>query len=204
MNILSAEFVTSAFKPEQFPGETRPEIAFAGRSNVGKSTLLNTMLNRKDLAKTSKRPGKTQTVNFYDVNNILYFVDLPGYGFAKASHARQAVWKRAITSYIMGRQSLKLAVHLIDARHPPTPRDHELLGLLEEAAVPTLIVATKADKLKQSERTTLSKRLRDYLGIDETALVVPCSMVTREGIGEIWEVVEHQLTAEDAGPRGVR
>jgi GTP-binding protein len=204
MNILSAEFLTSAFEPAQFPRETRPEIAFVGRSNVGKSTLLNAILNRKDLAKTSKRPGKTQTVNFYDVNNMLHFVDLPGYGFAKVSHAKQAAWKRAITSYIMGRRSLRLAVHLIDARHPPTPRDHELLDLLDEAAVPTLIVATKVDKLKQSERATLSTRLRNHLGIDEAALVVPCSAVTGEGIREIWETVERQITTGNAGPGGAR
>jgi GTP-binding protein len=190
MKITSAEFITSAAKPEQFPRDGRPEVAFVGRSNVGKSTLLNILLQRKGLAKTSKKPGKTRLINFFDVNKKMYFVDLPGYGFAKVSKSMRAEWGRAITGYLQEREQLRLAVHLIDSRHPPTPLDQELLDLLEEAEVPTLIVATKIDKLKANERARLNKVFRNELGLDDEAEVLPYSAVSGTGHKELWQIIQ--------------
>jgi GTP-binding protein len=164
-----------------------------GRSNVGKSTLLNVLLNRKDLAKTSKKPGKTRLVNFFDVDGRCYFVDLPGYGFAKVSKAMQARWTRVITSYLFHREPLRLVCHLIDGRHEPTGRDHDLLDLLDEAKVRTLIVATKVDKLRPSQKAGVAPRTREHLDLDDDALVIPYSSVTREGLRDLWDVIDDVL-----------
>lgn len=193
MRVRYAAFVKSVLRAEQGPADGRPECAFAGRSNVGKSTLLNTLLNRKGLAKTSKRPGKTQTINFFDVNGRVYFVDLPGYGYAKAPKDLQRAWGQAITAYLTSRKTLRLVVHLIDARHDPNQADLDLITLLEHARVPTLIVATKVDKLKASDRRRALKVLRDGLGLDEEALVIPFSAITKEGLGELWSVIDRYL-----------
>ena len=189
MKIISAEFLKSALQPRDFPKDNRPEIAFAGRSNVGKSSLLNKLLNRKGIAKTSKTPGKTRTINFFTVNEKFYLVDLPGYGFAKVSRRIQEEWGQMITSYLTDREPLRVVAHLIDSRHAPTRNDHELLDLLHEAKVPTLLVATKFDKLRQSERATSIKRIRESLELDDEALVIPCSSVTGEGIKPLWDVL---------------
>ncbi len=193
MRAVSARFVKSAMLPQDFPREGYPEIAFAGRSNVGKSSLLNSLLGRKGLAKTSKTPGKTRTVNFFAVNERFYFVDLPGYGYARVARSLKETWGRMITSYVAEREALRLVVQLIDARHPPTPNDHELLALLDEARVPTLLVATKFDKLKQSERHHTLKVIQKELELDEEAALIPCSSVTGEGIKELWSFIEDQL-----------
>lgn len=193
MKVVSADYVTSAVKPEQYPAPDRPEIAFAGRSNVGKSTLLNTLLRRNGLAKTSKTPGKTRTVNFFNVNDRLYFVDLPGYGYARVSKSMKKAWSAAISSYLFGRETLRMAVHLVDSRHEPMARDEELLDLLERAEVPTLVLATKVDKLKASQRAKNLALIREGLGLGEDALVLPCSAVTREGIGELWRVIDERI-----------
>jgi GTP-binding protein len=190
MKSPSASFVKSALRPEDFPRDGRPEIAFAGRSNVGKSSLLNRLLKRKGLAKTSKSPGKTRTINFFDVNGKLYFVDLPGYGYAKAPKAMQATWAKVLTGYLAGRESLRLVAALLDARHKPTQRDLDLLELLGEAGLPTVIVATKVDKLKRAERTRALRVLRETLDLDEESLLIPFSAVTGEGCRELWQVIE--------------
>jgi GTP-binding protein len=189
MKIVSAEFLKSALQPRDFPKDNRPEIAFAGRSNVGKSSLLNKLLNRKGIAKTSKTPGKTRTINFFTVNEKFYLVDLPGYGFAKVSKRIQEEWGQMITSYLTDREPLRVVAHLIDSRHAPTRNDHELLDLLHDAKVPTLLVATKFDKLRQSERATSIKRIRESFELDDEALVIPCSSVTGEGIKPLWDVI---------------
>jgi len=195
MKIRSCGFVKSALNLAGCPPEGRPEFAFAGRSNVGKSSLLNTLLHRRGLAKTSKTPGKTRTLNFFEVNGELYFVDLPGYGYAKAPKALQANWGKAITTYLRERKSLRLVVHLLDARHEPTPRDHELLDMLDAFARPVVLVATKVDKLKQKERATLENRLRKSLALDDSALIIPFSSMNGEGKGPLWEVLE-SMTSE--------
>jgi len=193
MRVLTARFVKSALHPADFPADGRPEIVFAGRSNVGKSSLLNQLLGRKGLAKTSKTPGKTRTINYFAVNEKVYFVDLPGYGFAKVPKNLKETWGAMITSYLKGRPELRLAVHLIDARHPPTKNDHELLALLDEAETPTLLVATKFDKLKQSQRAPAINSIRRDLELDADALVLPISNVTGDGIKDLWAVLDEQI-----------
>lgn len=195
MKVTAAEFVKSALLPEDYPKDGRPECAFVGRSNVGKSTLLNILLNRRGLAKTSKRPGKTQTVNFFDVNGRCYFVDLPGYGFAKVARELQEEWGRALTAYLSDREPLRLVVMLLDARHTPTEKDEELLDLLETAEVPTLLVATKADKLKASEKEQSLKTIRRRLGLADDAAIIPFSAITKEGLRDLWRVVDDCLGA---------
>lgn len=193
MKIKTADFITSAYSLEQFPQTRLPEIAFAGRSNVGKSTLLNTLLNKKGLAKTSKKPGKTRAANFFDINGRAYFVDLPGYGFAQAPKALRDEWGQVITDYLTKREPLRLVVHLVDMRHTPTLRDQQLLDLLDEAQKPALIVATKSDKLRPSERAGALDELRSGLGLEQDALIVPFSAINKEGLRELWGVIDDVL-----------
>jgi GTP-binding protein len=141
MKVVSAEFLKSALQPEQYPNDRKPEIAFIGRSNVGKSSLLNTLLARQGLAKTSGTPGKTQTLNFFTINGSFYFVDLPGYGFAKVPKALKDQWNIVMREYLEAREPLRMAVLLLDSRHLPNQNDLHMLELLEEAAVPTVLVA---------------------------------------------------------------
>lgn len=193
MKVKSADFVKSAMLLDQCPRDGRPEIAFAGRSNVGKSTLLNVLLNRQGLAKTSKKPGKTQTINFFDVNKRIYFVDLPGFGFAQVPVHLKETWGKAITSYLSERKTLRLVVHLVDSRHPPTKNDIELLDLLDEAQVPTVLVATKIDKIKPSEIKPSLDAIRSRFELDGDTLVIPFSSVSKKGIGELWRVIDDCL-----------
>jgi len=193
MKIQSAEYLISAMKPEQCPNDGRPEFAFVGRSNVGKSSLMNCMLNRKALAKTSARPGKTQTINYFDINEQFYFVDLPGYGFAKVPVSVKEQWGRVMTGYLRHREPLQLVMQLVDARHKPTEKDWDMLELLDRAEVPTLVVATKVDKLKGGERKKNIERIRDGLELDKEALIVPFSAETKEGKGDLWEIIEEIL-----------
>jgi GTP-binding protein len=178
-----------------YPSDRRPEVAFVGRSNVGKSTLLNTLLGKKGLAKTSGTPGKTQTVNFFDINGKLYFVDLPGYGYAKVPKAMKQRWNRVMYEYLEKRETLRLVAALVDARHVPSEKDLHMLSLLEEAQVPTLIVATKIDKLKASERKSHLDAIRRGLQLDHDALVLPFSGVSREGVKELWSIIDEACSA---------
>ena len=200
MKVLSAAFLKSVAHLEQCPRDGHPEIAFAGRSNVGKSSLINALLGRKGLAKTSSTPGKTQTLNFFDVrattgrvNRRLYVVDLPGYGFARAPAATRQEWGRLMTAYLNHRTELRLVVQLLDSRHAPTDRDLEMLGLLEDAGVATLIVATKIDKLRSSERARNLAAIRKALDLDPDAAVIPFSAVTGEGVSPVWALVDSVL-----------
>lgn len=190
MKVLTARFVKSAMKPDQYPKDRLPEVAFVGRSNVGKSSLLNALLNRKGLAKISATPGKTQTVNFFLINEKVYFVDLPGYGFAKVPVSVKEEWGRVMTQYLMARDTLKLVVALVDARHKPSELDQEMIALLEDAEVPTLIVGTKIDKLKRAERKKNISAIRETLGLDEDAVIQPFSSVTREGVKPLWSIID--------------
>lgn len=189
MRVRSATFLKSAMRPEQYPRDGRPEIAFVGRSNVGKSSLLNSLLGRKGLAKTSSTPGKTQTINFFDIDERFYFVDLPGYGFAKVPLAVKEAWGRVMTAYLSDREPLRLVCQLVDARHAPTERDLEMLALLDEAEVATLVIATKFDKLKASERSRNLARIRTTLDLPDEAMIVPYSAMTGAGKDELWEVI---------------
>ncbi len=193
MRITGAEFVKSAIDEKAFPKDRRPEIAFAGRSNVGKSSLLNHLLGRKGLAKTSATPGKTQLLNYFSINNKYYFVDLPGYGFAKVPLSVKEHWGRVVTEYLATRETLRLVVVLVDSRHAPSPLDVELLELLDRAQRPAVLVATKADKLKSSQRARQLKALRAGLGLAPDALLIPYSTVTHRGRKELWAVLDGVL-----------
>lgn len=193
MKVTQAEFLKSALRPADFPRDGRPEIAFVGRSNVGKSSLLNALLGRKGLAKTSATPGKTQTLNFFSVNNKYYFVDLPGYGFAKVPTKVKSEWSKALLDYLATRHELRLVVALVDSRHKPSALDEEMLELLEEAERPVLIVATKVDKLKQAERARVSNVVREGLDLDDDVEIVPVSVETKAGLKNLWEILDQFL-----------
>ena len=190
MKITKAEFVTSAVAPEHYPIHELPEVALAGRSNVGKSSFINKICQRKALARTSSKPGKTQTLNFFDVNGRVYFVDLPGYGYAQVPRSLQETWGQAVTRYLAEREQLRLVVHLLDARHTPTSQDDDLLALLEEAEVPAILVATKSDKLGKSEKDTALAEIRSRLSLEDDALIIPFSSLTKEGLGPLWRVID--------------
>jgi len=193
MKIQSAEYVCSAMRPDQYPHDGKPEIAFAGRSNVGKSSLMNALLRRKNLAKTSGTPGKTQTINFFEVNRAFYFVDLPGYGYAKVPKTVKAKWNAALSVYLRGRGPLRLVVQLLDLRHEPGDKDFEMIALLAECKIPTLLVATKADKLGRGERAANLARMRKCFDLGEDGLVIPTSAETGEGLPLVWSVIDEYL-----------
>lgn len=193
MKIVSAEFLISAVSPEQFPPPYVPEIAFLGKSNVGKSSLINVLLNRKHLVKTSGTPGKTRAINFFLINGRFRFVDLPGYGFAKVSQAERRAWQGLSESYLTAREALRGVVMILDARHPGSPLDTEMKTWLDHLGVPALLVANKADKLGKSQ---IAKQLKAFAAelsptTKPIAKPIPCSAKTRLGRDEIWS----QLTA---------
>ncbi len=188
MQIHSAQFVKGAVSPRGFPNDGPPEVAFAGRSNVGKSSLINMVLGRKSLARTSRRPGKTQEINFYRVNDVVYFVDLPGLGYAKVSKREREAWRRLIASYLDKRPTLQLLFHLIDSRHPPLAVDLELAEMYRGSGVPVIVLATKADKLSGNRRAAATRTVRDALA--EIGLELPIVMTsanTGRGREEILE-----------------
>ena len=170
MKIHSAEFLLSASTKRQFPAETLPEIAFAGRSNVGKSTLINSLLNRKKLVKTSSTPGKTQLINFFKVNDKFYFVDLPGYGYAKVPESVRRKWKNLVEAYLSDRKTLRNVVLIIDSRHNPTKQDRQLLEWLKYFQRPSLIVASKIDKLKRGQVKNYLQKIKNNLSIESAPL----------------------------------
>ena len=187
MRITAAEFVTSAVTAAQYPADVGPEVAFVGRSNVGKSSLINTLLNRRGLAKTSATPGKTRTINFFRVNGKLGFVDLPGYGFAQVSRAERATWGPMVEQFFQTRQELRGMVHLIDVRHPPTAEDQRTRAWLLQWQRPLLIVATKVDKIGRPQRPSHLKQITETLNMDAESPLVMFSAQTGEGREKIWE-----------------
>ena len=186
MNVNNVSLEISAVGKKQFPDKNYPEIAFAGRSNVGKSTLINALINRKSLARTSQNPGKTRTINFYNVDDLVYFVDLPGYGYAKTSKSESEKWGAMVEGYLLGRHQLKAIILLIDARHALMPADKQMYDFLRYYEYGMIICATKADKLSRNELSrnisALEKAL-DYKGI------LPFSGVTKQGKDELWEKI---------------
>lgn len=186
MIIQSACFVTSAPSVAACPVSAWPEIAFAGRSNVGKSSLINALLNRKGLVRTSSTPGRTQMLNFFAVNEQLHVVDLPGYGFARAPRAVRERWQPMIRGYLGSRANLRAVVWLLDARREPSDEDLEFLDWLEEAGRPTIPVVTKVDKLSRNELARHLNAIARATGLAKE-LFTPFSAVTRQGRDEIWE-----------------
>ncbi len=177
----------SAVKPEQYPAEDLPEIAFAGRSNVGKSSLINMLLNRKKLAKTSGRPGKTQTINFFDIDQKFRIVDLPGYGFAKVSKHAKARWGEYIETYLATRPNLIQVFLLVDIRHTPNEHDIMMYDYIVGAGFEGYVVATKLDKVKNSELMTRLNDIKATLGVAENHLIIPLSSANRKGKYKFWD-----------------
>lgn len=172
------------------PENTIPEVAFAGKSNVGKSSLINGLMNRKSLARTSAQPGKTQTINYYNVNDELYLVDLPGYGYAKVSLEVKAKWGKLIERYLNTSKQLRAVFLLIDIRHDPSENDKTMYDWIISNGFNPIIIATKADKLKRSQLQKHLKQIREGLNLVENTPVIPYSAVSREGREDIWELIE--------------
>ena len=172
------------------PDNLLDEVAFAGKSNVGKSSLINALLNRKALARTSSQPGKTQTINFYNVNSALYLVDLPGYGYANANVEIKAKWGQMIENYLHTSKKLKAVFLLIDIRHEPSENDQMMYEWMEHQGFAPIIIATKADKLKRGQVVRHVQMIREVLGVEEDTIVIPFSAETKQGREEIWDLVE--------------
>ena len=186
MRITSAKFVKSAFKETDWPRDKRPEIAFLGRSNVGKSSFLNSLLGVRGLARTSSTPGRTQALNFFLINDAFWFVDLPGYGYARAPKDVKAQWGAAAGEYLEKSDQLALSIHLIDSRHEPTTKDLQMQRWLIHKDRPCVIVATKSDKLSNNELAKNIARARKVL---DTANVIAYSSVTGRGANEVWRLI---------------
>ena len=191
MKTTSAEFIKSAFAEADWPREALPEIAFLGRSNVGKSSLINSLLNVHGLARTSSTPGRTQSLNFFLIDNRFRFVDLPGYGYARVPRIIKSTWGEMATSYLAKRASLVLSIHIVDSRHEPTNLDLQLHEWLESQAQPRLIVATKSDKLSNNELRKSVERARRTFKEDK---VVPYSAKTGRGRDEVWQQIQAAIT----------
>ena len=177
----------------KIPENLLPEIAFAGKSNVGKSSLINGLMNRKSLARTSSQPGKTQTINFYNINEQLYFVDLPGYGYAKVSESIKQKWGKMIENYLHKSKQLKAVFLLIDIRHEPSANDRNMYEWMTYHGYEPIIIATKLDKINRSQRQKHIKMIRQSLSMPGEGKIFPFSAVTKEGRDEIWEYIEGLL-----------
>ena len=180
--------VTSAIPDTEYP-----EVAFAGKSNVGKSSLINALLNRKSLARTSAQPGKTQTINFYNINDCMYLVDLPGYGYANASPAVKAKWGKMIEKYLRKSANLKQVFLLVDIRHDPSENDKMMYNWIVDNGFRPVIIATKLDKLKRSQVAKHVKAVRTGLGLREDDILIPFSSETKQGLDVLWETVESYI-----------
>lgn len=188
MLITSAEFVTSAVRPQQYPPDDLPEFAFAGRSNVGKSSLINTLVSRKKLVLTSSTPGKTRLINFFRVNNAFMFVDLPGYGYARVSEAERRKWRPMIEQYLSNRENLKAVVVILDIRRIPGEEDAQLRGWLARREIPSVLVITKTDKLSKTAQVKQLKIIAGALETDPDELVL-FSSKSRQGRDVLWRTL---------------
>lgn len=190
MNVNNVSLAAVAVKKSQYPEQSLPEIAFAGKSNVGKSSLINTMINRKSLARTGQSPGKTRTINFYNIENALYFVDLPGYGYARAPKSEIAKWGGMIEDYLLGRESLKAIIMLVDIRHEPGENDKMMYNWLRHYGHRIVVAATKSDKIKRSQLQKHKKMITLSLGLEEGDILIPFSSENKSGRDELWSVIE--------------
>jgi GTP-binding protein len=190
MKVTTADIVISAVRPNQYPETQFPEIALAGRSNVGKSSFINKMLNRKALARTSSKPGKTQTLNFFLINEQLFYVDVPGYGYAKVSKKEREAWGKMIETYITTREQLRAVILLVDLRHSPTEDDVMMYDFLKHYQIPVIIVATKADKIPKGKWDKHAKVVREKLQIEEGDELILFSSETGMGKEKAWSVID--------------
>ena len=196
MIIKSVNLETVCGITSKLPENQLPEIAFAGKSNVGKSSLINGLMNRKSLARTSSQPGKTQTINFYNINEALYFVDLPGYGYAKVSESIKEKWGKMIENYLHRSKQLRAVFLLIDIRHEPSANDRNMYEWIQYNGYEPVIIATKLDKINRSQRGKHVKMIRESLGMTKEGLIFPFSALTKEGRDEIWDYIDSLVTGE--------
>lgn len=194
MKVKSAEFIKSAVKPEHYPPAGPPEVAFAGRSNVGKSSLINTLVNRKTLVKTSSTPGRTQLLNFFDINGKAVFVDLPGYGWAKVPVRIKKQWGPMVEKYLSTRETLKAVLLILDIRRSPGHEEINLINWLLENAIPVILVLTKADKLAKNRRIKQVNAISGALGLSPESLIC-FSAKSRQGLDLVWAAIDHLLEA---------
>lgn len=193
MVIKSAQLETVCGITSTLPRNDKPEIAFAGKSNVGKSSLINGLLNRKALARTSGTPGKTQTINFYNINDSFYFVDLPGYGYAKVSQKEREKWGKMIERYLNNSEKLVLVFLLIDIRHEPSANDKMMYDWIIESGFSPVVIATKLDKIKRSQLQKNVSIIRKTLGMESDDIIFSFSAITKQGRDEIWEYIEGNM-----------
>lgn len=193
MIIKKAEIIISAVKKHQYPETVVPEIAFSGKSNVGKSSMINALLNRRKLARTSSQPGKTQTINFYNINDEFNFVDLPGYGYAKVSKQEKSKWGEMIDTYLHGRQQLKEVILLVDIRHEPNTNDKQMYEWIKSCNFTGYVIATKADKLSRNQQIKSINVIKKALDIKDNNIIFPFSSTSKAGVEEIWNLFENIL-----------
>lgn len=193
MKVTSAEIVISAVRPEQYPEGDLPEFALAGRSNVGKSSFINKMLNRKSLARTSSKPGKTQTLNFFIINEMMHFVDVPGYGYAKVSKSERAAWGKMIETYLTTREQLRAALLIVDLRHPPTKDDVMMYDFFKHYEIPCIVIATKADKIPKGKWQKHLKVTKETLQLEKEDEIILFSSETGLGKEEAWKSLQAKM-----------
>ncbi|MHA8138497.1 ribosome biogenesis GTP-binding protein YihA/YsxC [Lactobacillaceae bacterium Scapto_B20] len=192
MDVHNVNLLISAVSPSQYPKTGYPEIALVGRSNVGKSSLTNTLINRKNYAHTSNQPGKTQTLNFYEVEESLYFVDVPGYGYARVSKAEREKWGMMIETYLTQRSQLKGVIMLVDGRHDLTQDDRQMAEWLDYFDVPRLVVATKMDKIAGGKWNKQASMIHKAIDVDNDDLIM-FSAKTKQGKDQVWQWIENQI-----------
>ncbi|MEH7954844.1 ribosome biogenesis GTP-binding protein YihA/YsxC [Staphylococcus pseudintermedius] len=196
INPNEVDILISAVKPEQYPELDLPEVALSGRSNVGKSTFINSMIGRKNMARTSQQPGKTQTLNFFNIDNQLIFVDVPGYGYAKVSKKQREAFGKMIETYITTREALKLVIQLVDLRHPPTEDDVLMYGFLKYYDIPTLIIATKEDKIPKGKVQKHIKIIKEKLELESGDQIISYSSIEKKKQDQIWAAISAFIAEE--------
>ncbi|ELH4392675.1 YihA family ribosome biogenesis GTP-binding protein [Staphylococcus pseudintermedius] len=196
INPNEVDILISAVKPEQYPELDLPEVALSGRSNVGKSTFINSMIGRKNMARTSQQPGKTQTLNFFNIDNQLIFVDVPGYGYAKVSKKQREAFGKMIETYITTRESLKLVIQLVDLRHPPTEDDVLMYDFLKYYDIPTLIIATKEDKIPKGKVQKHIKIIKEKLELESGDQIISYSSIEKKKQDQIWAAISAFIAEE--------
>ncbi len=197
MNVTKVNLETVCGITSKLPENLLPEFAFAGKSNVGKSSLINGLMNRKSYARTSSQPGKTQTINFYNINEQLYFVDLPGYGYAKVSMELRAKWGKMIERYLKKSEQLKLIFLLVDIRHEPSENDKDMYEWIVHNGFQPIVIATKLDKINRSQIAKQTKLIRTSLKMPKEGILIPFSAETKAGRDEIWQRIEEFLPKEE-------
>lgn len=201
MKITKAELTAVAVRENQYPSDDLPEIAFAGRSNVGKSSLFNTLVNRRNFARVSGSPGKTRTINFFEINGQFRIVDLPGYGYAKVAKTQSREWGPMMENYLQNRPNLKKVIQLVDIRHAPSAQDVQMYDYLRHHGLDGVVVATKADKVSRNEMNKNISLIRKTLKLEKEAVVLPVSSLKKTGWEALWDTIE-QILSEAAEPAG--